>query len=136
VKLSAPPAVIEPAAAALDTLRRALDRGCGLWYPTLGLGFAGGDVASAETLVAAASQARATLAALGGALVIHDAPADVRARLDVWGPPPASLELMRRLKAQLDPHGLLAPGRAFAVPEVNSGTAVAPRAPGPERHDW
>lgn len=126
-KLSAPPAAIEPAAAALDLLRRALPGGSGVWYPTLGLGFVGGAAASADALVAAAAEARALLAALGGALVVHDAPADVRARLDVWGTLPAALDLMRRLKARLDPHALLAPGRFL------DREAPASRTPGPER---
>jgi glycolate oxidase FAD binding subunit len=43
--------------------------------------------------------------------VVNDAPAAVRARLDAWGPAPASLPVMRRLKEQLDPEGRLAPGR-------------------------
>jgi glycolate oxidase FAD binding subunit len=47
---------------------------------------------------------------LGGALVVVDAPAEVKAAVDVWGPVPA-LELMRRVKEQFDPERRLAPGR-------------------------
>jgi glycolate oxidase FAD binding subunit len=38
------------------------------------------------------------------------APRDVRAQVDVWGPVPG-LDLMRRLKRELDPHRRLSPGR-------------------------
>ncbi len=46
----------------------------------------------------------------GGSAVVVDAPADVKAGLDVWGPVPA-LDLMRRVKDQFDPDHRLAPGR-------------------------
>ena len=38
------------------------------------------------------------------------APAAVRALVDLWGLVPG-LDLMRRLKQELDPRGLLSPGR-------------------------
>ncbi|SDT11348.1 glycolate oxidase FAD binding subunit [Nocardioides scoriae] len=46
----------------------------------------------------------------GGAAVVVDAPAAVKAAVDVWGPVPA-LDLMRRVKDQFDPDHRLAPGR-------------------------
>jgi glycolate oxidase FAD binding subunit len=56
--------------------------------------------------------ARAALRPLGnGAVVLAAAPPALRARADVWGPPPAALEVMRRLKRELDPEARLAPGR-------------------------
>jgi glycolate oxidase FAD binding subunit len=110
-RLAAPPSALEPAAAALQTLLRSLPGGEGVWYPTLGLGFAGGAPSGPEAVAAAAGDARGALASLGGWLAVNDAPPEVRARLDAWGPPPAALPLMRRLKAQLDPEGRLAPGR-------------------------
>jgi FAD/FMN-containing dehydrogenase len=39
------------------------------------------------------------------------APEKLRAGLDAWGAPPASLPLMRTLKSRFDPNGTLAPGR-------------------------
>ena len=111
LRLAAPPASFEAAAAALAGLREVLPNGAAVWYPTLGLGFAGGPQAGAERTAAAVEAARAALGALGGSLTVNDAPADLRARLDAWGPPPASLRVMRRLKEQLDPDGRLAPGR-------------------------
>jgi glycolate oxidase FAD binding subunit len=46
----------------------------------------------------------------GGAVVVLDAPADVKAELDVWGPV-RGLDLMRRVKEQFDPNRVLSPGR-------------------------
>lgn len=46
----------------------------------------------------------------GGTAVVVDAPAAVKAAVDVWGPIPA-LDLMRRVKDQFDPDHRLSPGR-------------------------
>ena len=46
----------------------------------------------------------------GGSVVVVDAPAPIKAGLDVWGPIPA-LDLMNRVKDQFDPDHRLAPGR-------------------------
>jgi glycolate oxidase FAD binding subunit len=53
---------------------------------------------------------RGECTALGGATVVLDAPAEVKAAVDTWGPVPA-LDLMRRVKEQFDPERRLAPGR-------------------------
>jgi glycolate oxidase FAD binding subunit len=53
---------------------------------------------------------RPECAALGGALVVLDAPREVKAAVDTWGPV-AALDLMRRVKHQFDPERRLAPGR-------------------------
>jgi len=53
---------------------------------------------------------RQTCARVGGTTVVVDAPADVKAALDAWGPVPA-LDLMHRVKHQFDPDHRLAPGR-------------------------
>jgi len=46
----------------------------------------------------------------GGTVVVRDADPDTRRQLDVWGPV-GGLDLMRRVKDQLDPGRVLAPGR-------------------------
>jgi glycolate oxidase FAD binding subunit len=46
-----------------------------------------------------------------GSVVVQAGPARLRAELDVWGPVGSSLELMRRVKHQFDPGGVLNPGR-------------------------
>ena len=53
---------------------------------------------------------RAAAAPYGGTATVLTAPPAVRAVVDLWGPVPG-LDLMRRLKRELDPRGLLAPGR-------------------------
>jgi glycolate oxidase FAD binding subunit len=55
---------------------------------------------------------RLALASEDGSLVLERAPAALKAECDVWGPMPAeAFEIMRRLKRELDPAGVLNPGR-------------------------
>jgi glycolate oxidase FAD binding subunit len=49
-----------------------------------------------------------------GHVVLASAPPEVKRKLDVWGPPPPTLSLMKDLKRQFDPNGLLNPGRFVA----------------------
>jgi glycolate oxidase FAD binding subunit len=63
-----------------------------------------------ETVGPAVQRIRETCARLGGSAVVVDAPAAVKAAVDVWGQVPA-LDLMRRVKDQFDPDHRLAPGR-------------------------
>jgi glycolate oxidase FAD binding subunit len=53
---------------------------------------------------------RGTASDSGGSVTVLTAPPEVRAAVDVWGPVPG-LELMRRLKDELDPGHRLSPGR-------------------------
>jgi glycolate oxidase FAD binding subunit len=78
--------------------------GAGVLYGAVA---AGADAAAVGSLV---GRLRAECTALGGALVVLDGPADVKAAVDTWGPAPA-LGLMRRVKEQFDPERRLAPGR-------------------------
>jgi glycolate oxidase FAD binding subunit len=55
-------------------------------------------------LAASAREAR-------GHALIASAGAALKQDLDVWGEPPPTLALMRRIKQQFDPHGILNPGR-------------------------
>jgi glycolate oxidase FAD binding subunit len=80
-------------------------------YPTLGISFFSGVPSDGVAAAAAIASARSSLAAGGGSLVLEEAPDDVRAHADPWGPPPAAFALMRALKARLDPEGRLNPGR-------------------------
>lgn len=106
------PAAVASALEALRPLRGALS-GAGLAvHPTLGVAFLSGELGDADEAARAIESARAALRPLGnGALVLAAAPPPLRARADAWGPPPPGIDVMRRLKAQLDPEGRLAPGR-------------------------
>jgi glycolate oxidase FAD binding subunit len=54
---------------------------------------------------------RGQLAAAGGHAVVRRTAEGVADVVDVWGPPPSAIGLMRRVKQQLDPDGRCAPGR-------------------------
>jgi glycolate oxidase FAD binding subunit len=106
------PAALVKALDALAPLRDALGGAPLAVHPALGLALLGGDLADPEAAAAAVASARAALKPLGnGALVLTAAPPALRARTDVWGPPPPGIEIMRRLKRELDPDARLAPGR-------------------------
>ena len=61
----------------------------------------------------AASALRSLRAAAGedGQVIVASAPPEIKAALDVWGPPPTGFPIMRALKEALDPNGVLNPGR-------------------------
>jgi glycolate oxidase FAD binding subunit len=63
-----------------------------------------------DQIVAVVKFLRDRSAHWGGDVVVLDAPADVKAAIDMWGPV-RGLELMRRVKDQFDPDRRLAPGR-------------------------
>jgi FAD/FMN-containing dehydrogenase len=48
---------------------------------------------------------------LGGSLVVESAPNEIRNEFDAWGDFGSTGELMKRVKAQLDPRNSLSPGR-------------------------
>lgn len=63
---------------------------------------------------ASVAQCRSALRALDQQAthrVVLAAPEGVKAGIDVWGPPPETLDLMRALKQQFDPGRVLNPGR-------------------------
>jgi glycolate dehydrogenase FAD-binding subunit len=106
------PASLPRAAEALAPLTGALRGGALVLHPGPGIAFVSGSLDGAERAAAAIESARAALAPLaGGALVLAAAPAELRARASPWGPPPPAIEVMRRLKKELDPEARLAPGR-------------------------
>jgi len=109
-KLAAQPMELERVSnAALGSLFPVLEHPRAVCYPVLGLAFISGDVRAAAPVVAAVNAAREALPQ--GSVVLHAAPPEVRADVDVWGPPPAALPLMAQVKDRLDPGRRLAPGR-------------------------
>ena len=48
---------------------------------------------------------------LGGHLVVESAPIEIKNEFDAWGGFGSAAELMKRVKAELDPQNLLSPGR-------------------------
>jgi glycolate oxidase FAD binding subunit len=66
--------------------------------------------ARANAVADAVERLRATASRSGGTVTVLTAPAAVRGAVDVWGPVPG-LDLMRRLKDEMDPGHRLSPGR-------------------------
>ncbi len=61
--------------------------------------------------VRALARLRQKAESLGGSLVVESAPLEIKSELDSWGSFGSATELMKRVKAQLDPENLLSPGR-------------------------
>jgi glycolate oxidase FAD binding subunit len=100
---------VAQAAAAADALGPApsivAHAGVGLTYVA-----AAADQASA--LAQSLGRAAAPSDALpGGYAVVEAAPPALKASLPVWGETPSAVDLMRRLRAQYDPQGIMVPGR-------------------------
>ena len=64
-----------------------------------------------EDAEAAVGRLRTAVIAVDGSLVLERCPPDIKPHLDVFGDPPPSFDLMRRVKEQFDPKGILSPGR-------------------------
>ncbi len=106
------PAALAQALESLRPLQGALSGGGLAVHPALGIALLAGDLADSAAAAQAVASARAALAPLGnGNLFLSAAPPELRARVDVWGPPPSGIDVMRRLKRELDPEARLAPGR-------------------------
>ena len=84
--------------------------------PGVGLAYAcwPAEPPGADEISARLAALRARLAPLGAYAVVEHAPGAMRAQLDLWGPPPETIDIMRRLKAAWDPRGILNPGRYIA----------------------
>ncbi|MES2220522.1 MAG: FAD-binding oxidoreductase [Acidobacteriota bacterium] len=64
-----------------------------------------------DAAIALIERLRARAAGFGGSLVALQIPDSLRGRLNVWGPDPGSLNLMREIKRRFDPLHTLNPGR-------------------------
>ncbi|MSP79241.1 MAG: FAD-binding oxidoreductase [Dehalococcoidia bacterium] len=54
---------------------------------------------------------RAAAARTGGHIIVEQCSPQIKQALAVWGEPPESISVMRRIKEQFDPTGILNPGR-------------------------
>ena len=95
---------VEAAQPAGATLRATIDVATGVLHA------AATPIGGAQA-VGLVTRVRAALTPLGASCVIEHAPAEVLPTLDVWGDVGPALEPMRRLKGELDPAGVLNPGR-------------------------
>jgi glycolate oxidase FAD binding subunit len=64
-----------------------------------------------HALLNALQDFRKNLETRGGSLVILRCPLEIKSKMDVWGSAGDALPLMRSIKAQFDPTGVLNPGR-------------------------
>ena len=81
------------------------------WWASPGVGVVNWSIAGGTDKLDKVREVRAASESAGGSLVLMAASDDVRSRLGAWGTPPATLELMQRLKTAFDPHRVLNPGR-------------------------
>ena len=72
---------------------------------------AGGGRANAAAVAGVLGEWRALVRAAGGQALVESAPLAVKEQVPVWDDPGPSLRIMQRIKSQLDPNGLLNPGR-------------------------
>ena len=64
-----------------------------------------------ETAISVLQRFRARVAQSGGSVVVLQAPDPIKRQIDIWGPDPGTLPLMREIKCRFDPHRILNPGR-------------------------
>ncbi len=72
---------------------------------------AGGEGADATKVSDVLIEWRTLVRAAGGQALVESAPLAIKERVPVWDDPGPSLRIMQRIKSQLDPNGLLNPGR-------------------------
>ncbi len=112
VRAAMPGAAIAPVAGTLERIANRMGQrpaqlaieGPGVVFSRWQL--AGQPVAVVRALLA---EARAAMIALGGYLVVEEAPSELG--FERWGPEPTGIALMRSLRARWDPAGILNPGR-------------------------
>ena len=107
----------------VDLIELEKDKGL-FWHAGIGDGrirAMQGDEGSSEQSILRLTNLRTTAESLGGSLVIENASTEIKNRIDAWGSG-RTADLMGRVKKQLDPGGLLSPGR-FGVGSTYSASA-------------
>jgi glycolate oxidase FAD binding subunit len=98
-------------AGAVDRLSQALaPHQLGL-MPTLGMINIGQPFATAAEAKHLVEVIGRIASQFGGTLTITHCDPELKRRIDVFGEPPPAFDLMRRIKQQFDPNGILSPGR-------------------------
>jgi glycolate oxidase FAD binding subunit len=64
-----------------------------------------------EMVIALVDRLRARVGSLRGSVVALQLPDAMRGQIDIWGPDPGALPLMREIKRRFDPRRILNPGR-------------------------
>ena len=64
-----------------------------------------------SAVMEAIDRMRGLVRALSGWMLVEHCPLPVKRQIDVWGEAPPGMEIMRRIKEQFDPLGILNPGR-------------------------
>ncbi|MBI2529497.1 MAG: FAD-binding oxidoreductase [Candidatus Rokubacteria bacterium] len=89
-------------------LRAALSAHAGVGMVSAALGAAG---AGAQRVAETLGEWRALVNASGGHALVEWAPLAVKERISVWDTPGPAQRIMKQIKAELDPRGILNPGR-------------------------
>jgi glycolate oxidase FAD binding subunit len=110
VKVSVLPMELASLCAELESCKGAKSAGWQLIFQSPGVGLLRIE-ADESTLVDTLARLRAHAEKSRGSLVILSAPLEIQKRLEAWGDPGDALPLMRGVKQQLDPRGVLNPGR-------------------------
>jgi glycolate oxidase FAD binding subunit len=112
LKVSVLPAQLAAIGAAAETLAEQRGLVCAFTANPVGIllvAFSG----DPEQVKSAVTSLRQSATTIGGHLVVQRAPRVLREQMDVWGPTENS-SLLKKLKQEFDPHGILNPGRFVA----------------------
>ncbi len=91
--------------------RRASIKGIAWAHAGSGITYLLAAAEEAASLIRLVREVRGEVESEGGSAVMEIASPEIKKGICPWGGPPASLELMRKIKATLDPAGILNPGR-------------------------
>jgi glycolate oxidase FAD binding subunit len=100
-----------PRAAAFDFARQATDGSYSEMIADIAAGTIWLDFPASRTALARFSDLAAMAGERRGHTVVFSAPGSLKKSINVWGPTPPTLPLMREIKAQFDPQEVLNPGR-------------------------
>jgi glycolate oxidase FAD binding subunit len=110
-KVSVLPAQVDVLVQAIERVARPLRLTWELIAQAVGVGLLRVVGANEQALLAALSILRDQIGRMSGSCVVLHCPSSIKARVDVWGADAGALPLMRRVKDQFDPQGVLNPGR-------------------------